>query len=183
MLHRGDNQLPGTRRTTRKVGNRENNDKDNSQIARLYKTDRSAILPGLCNVFRRLPLQFSRLVELPNRNVRNYQPKFFSELAIREKQSVDDLKEMLASPLTLALTRATGHCNLDIDAQDLQVRCVLPQQRPDRHDKPIGYWSVTLRNTEKKLATTHKECLSVVCAVLLLRPRLEENRVTVKTDH
>lgn len=46
--------------------------------------------------------------------------------------------------------------------------------------------SISIKHTggnEKKLATTQKECLVVVWAVLLFRSYLKGNRFTVRTDH
>lgn len=35
----------------------------------------------------------------------------------------------------------------------------------------------------KRLATTYKDCLAVLWAILPLRPYLEQSRYTVRTDH
>lgn len=48
--------------------------------------------------------------------------------------------------------------------------------------RPIRYWSKTLHEPEKKLATTQKECLVVVWAVLVLRSQLEGSGFTVRMD-
>lgn len=45
-----------------------------------------------------------------------------------------------------------------------------------------GYWSSTLANPKMKRAKTHKECLAVVSAILILHSCLYRSRFTIKTD-
>lgn len=58
-----------------------------------------------------------------------------------------------------------------------------PITEQDGTKQPVGYWSKTVAKPRIKLAVTHKECLAVVCAFLILRTRLPLSRVTVRTDH
>lgn len=96
---------------------------------------------------------------------------------------METLKSLLINPPILALARTDGHFTIDTDACDTQIGCVLLQRPPDDTNRPIGYWSRTLSDPEKKLSTTHRECLAVVWAVLLLRPCPDGSQFTVRTDH
>lgn len=49
--------------------------------------------------------------------------------------------------------------------------------------QPIGYWSRTVTEPEKKLAMTHKDDLPVVWTIVPLRPYLEGSRFTIRSDH
>ena len=61
--------------------------------------------------------------------------------------------------------------------------CALLQQQDDGILHPVGYWSKSLSDTQRRYSTTEKECLSVFWAISLLRPYLEGTRFTVRTDH
>ena len=60
---------------------------------------------------------------------------------------------------------------------------MLQQQYPDNSLHLIGFFSRTLNDTEKKYDTTEKEYLAIIWSVVLLRPYLEMERFTLRTDH
>ena len=149
-----------------------------------YPTDVSQMRSflGLCNDYRRFVPNFTRLAKPLNRKLKKDRSIRF-ELDDSEKEAVDALKEKLTSTPVLALPRATGQFTIDTDACDYQVGCVLLQRQDDDSLRPIGYWSRTLNPAETRYDTTHKECLAVVWAVLMLRPYVEGTHFVVRTDH
>lgn len=60
---------------------------------------------------------------------------------------------------------------------------MLQKEQDDRFLRPIGYWSRTEKDVERRYDTSHREYLAVVWAVWLLRPYIEESEFTVRTDH
>jgi RNase H-like domain found in reverse transcriptase len=72
---------------------------------------------------------------------------------------------------------------LDTDATESQLFACLQQR--DEHGvlHPIGYWSRQLSPTERRYHITEKEAFAFYWAVKLLRPYLEGNRFTVRTNH
>jgi RNase H-like domain found in reverse transcriptase len=90
---------------------------------------------------------------------------------------------MLTSPPTLALPKQGLEYILDTDATENQLSACLQQR--DEHDilHLIGYWSRQLSPTGRRYHITEKESYAVYWAVKLLRPYLEGNRFTVRTDH
>lgn len=87
------------------------------------------------------------------------------------------------SPLVLILLRSEGRCTVGTDACDKQVHCVLLHQQPDGYDKPIGCCSQSLNAAETVYDTTHRECLAVVWAALIMRLYLEDLHFTIRIDH
>lgn len=49
--------------------------------------------------------------------------------------------------------------------------------------QPIWYCYRTLKTEERAYETTHRECLAVIWAVLILRSYLKGSRFTIRTDH
>jgi hypothetical protein len=92
------------------------------------------------------------------------------------------IKDLLCSAPVLALLRQECTYVLDTDASGGQVGCVLQQQQ-DGQLRPPGYWSKTLSSAEENYSTTEKEAFPVVWSVRLLKPYLERERFTVRTDH
>lgn len=93
------------------------------------------------------------------------QQMLFPLLAIKEK-SVELLKDLLRNPAFIALSRATGYYTVDLGASDKQSGCVLIKEQADGLTRPIGYWSGTLNDEEKELATTYRKYFAVVWAVV-----------------
>lgn len=48
---------------------------------------------------------------------------------------------------------------------------------------PFGYCSCTLYNVEQILATTHRECLAVICTVWILNRYLRGTLVKIRANH
>jgi len=104
-----------------------------------------------------------------------------------ETKAFETLKRILSSEPVLALPQAGLPYVLDTDACDVQIGAVLNQDHKDEKGKsvyhPLGYYSRVLNETERKYATTHKECFAIVWALLLLRAYLEGVRFLLRTDH
>lgn len=64
-----------------------------------------------------------------------------------------------------------------------EVGCLLLQRQPKRPGKPKGYWSRTLIKSDQPYDRTDRECLPVVCSIVLLRMYLEGSRLTIQMDH
>jgi RNase H-like domain found in reverse transcriptase len=90
---------------------------------------------------------------------------------------------MLTSPPTLALPKQGLEYVLDTDATEIQISACLQQRDEHFALHPIGYWSRQLSPTERRYHITEKEAYVVYWAVKLLRPYLDGNRFTVRTDH
>ena len=138
---------------------------------------------GLCNIFRRFVPNFARIATPLNQKLEKDQPTKFGHLTDEEREAFEELKRRLTSPPILALPKQKGYYKLDTDACDHQVGCTLLQDQEDAGYVPIGYWSRALTKQERDYTTTEKECLAIVWAILLLRPYLEGQRFTVRTDH
>jgi RNase H-like domain found in reverse transcriptase/Integrase zinc binding domain len=90
---------------------------------------------------------------------------------------------MLTFPPTLALPTQGLEYFLYTDAMESQLSACFQQR--DEHGvlHPIGYLSRQLSPTERHYHITEKEAYAVYWAVKLLRPYLEGNRFTVRTNH
>jgi hypothetical protein len=94
----------------------------------------------------------------------------------------DTILGALLNPPILAVPRFEGAFTLDIDASNHQLGYCLLQSQPDGSQRPVGYWSRRLTSAKKNYSTTEKECLAIVCAILHIRPYLEQQKFTIRTD-
>lgn len=102
------------------------------------------------------------------------QPNYFQKFSIQEKQLAGNFKQTITIPPIPALLQPTNYLGWNIDSCNIQSGCALLQPHPGKPDKPSGYSSRALSNGEEELTTTGKECLAVVCTVLLLLPYVEK---------
>lgn len=98
-------------------------------------------------------------------------------------KSLNLMKYALILPPTVALQNSTEHPTFDADACDVLVGCMLIQVRHYVTTKPIGYWSRSLTDAERKYDATWRKFLAVVWAVLTLRPYLDGIRLEFRTEH
>ena len=139
---------------------------------------------GLCNVYRRFVPNFSRITKPLNQRLTKGQPTKWGDLTNEETEAFKTLKTRLINPPVLALPKVGRSYIVDTDACAYQVGCVLLQEQDgDERPKPIGYWSRSLSKAERNYTTTEQECLSIVWAVVILRPYLEGTEFTIRTDH
>lgn len=66
------------------------------------------------------------------------------------------------NPHVLALLQTDDHSTIHTDAWDKQIEYVLLQELEDETVRPLQYWSRTVMDSEKKLATAREECIVVV---------------------
>lgn len=76
----------------------------------------------------------------------------------------------LSTTPVLDMPKSNGRNTLHTAAAHRQVGCSVMQEQDDAVTKPISYWARTLTEEKKNLDTTHRECLAVVWAAILLRP-------------
>ena len=138
---------------------------------------------GMCNVYRRFVKGFTRIAHPLTQKVCKDQPDSWENLADEELRAFEQLKRNLVTAPILALPRDGYAYTLDTDASEYQLGSCLLQEQPDGTLHPIGYWSRTLTPAEKNYSSTEKECLAIVWAVQHLRPYLEGQRFTIRTDH
>lgn len=72
---------------------------------------------------------------------------------------------------------------LDKDAYNVQLGCVLLQEKPVDTTQPIQYWSRLSTDAEKRYDTTQSVLPCDSIGHLLLRPYLQNYRFTIGTDH
>jgi hypothetical protein len=104
-------------------------------------------------------------------------------LSEEQLASFETLRTRLLDPPILALPRAEGLFILDTDASQETIGCCLFQEQVGGTRHPVGYWSRGLKSVEQNYATTEKECLAIVWAVMQLRPYLEGKHFVIRTDH
>ena len=138
---------------------------------------------GMCNVYRRFVKGFTRVAHPLTQKICKDQPETWDKLSDEELRAFHQLKRNLVTAPILALPRDGYAYTLDTDASEYQLGCCLLQEQPDGALHPIGYWSRTLTSAEKNYSSTEKECLAIVWAVQHLRPYLEGQRFTIRTDH
>ena len=136
---------------------------------------------GLANVYRRFVPDFAKKARPLTLLLKKDGPELF-ELDEEQTNAFCVLKDLLCTAPVLALPKKGGRYVLDTDASGGQVGCVL-QQEQEGELRPLGYWSKTLNAAEENYSTTEKEALAVVWSVRLLRPYLEREHFTVRTDH
>jgi RNase H-like domain found in reverse transcriptase/Integrase zinc binding domain len=147
------------------------------------KTELRAFL-GICNVYRRFVPLFATIAAPLTGHLRKDSPDFFNlEESPNAVAAFEHLRSMFTSASTLALPKQGLEYVLDTDATASQLSVCLQQRDEHGLQHPIGYWSRQLSPTERRYHITEKEAYAVYWAVKLLRPYLEGNRFTVRTDH
>jgi hypothetical protein len=147
------------------------------------KTEIRAFL-GICNGYRHFVPKFATIAAPLTRHLPKDTPDSFDlEESPDAVAAFELLRSMLTSPPTLALPKQGLEYVLDIDATESQLSTCLQQHDDHGVLHPIGYLSRQLSPTERRYLITEKEAYAVYWAVKLLRPYLEGNRFTVRTDH
>lgn len=89
---------------------------------------------------------------------------------------------LINSPVP-TLSRSDLRHVLDSDSLNKQLGCVLMQHHSDQSIRPIGYFSRTISDAEKKYDTTDQEFLVLVLQVLLLLPYIYGSHFEILTNH
>ena len=130
---------------------------------------------GLASYYRRFVREFARLAA----PLHKLQRKNITFIWTKECElSFQSLKSSLATAPILPYPDFTKEFQLETDASDLGIGCVLSQ---DGH--VISYASRTLNRHEKNYSTIEKECLAVVWSIKYHRPYLYGRRFCVISDH
>ena len=150
------------------------------ELPRTKKEMRSFL--GLASFYRRFIKRFSKMAKPLHDLTTDSTPSVLLTLSEEQVKAFDDLKTTLTNPPTLGLPRKDGNYIVDTDASKYQIGCCLHQKDEEGQRRPLGYFSLVLRNAEIGYSTVEKEALAVVWAVNTLRPYLEGARFLVRSD-
>lgn len=138
---------------------------------------------GLRNVFRRCVLKFATIATRLNRKLEYGKPAKFGYLTDAEHEVFTTLKAASLSPPLFALPKEGLPFTVNTEASDAQDGSCLMLEQGNGDVLPVCYWIRALTKTEENYTTTEKECLPVVCRILMLRLYLYGARFTLTTDH
>jgi hypothetical protein len=134
---------------------------------------------GLSNFYRRFIQGFSRITAVLTKLLqKNVEYKWTEEC----QSAFQQLKEKLTEAPVLAFPDYELKFILTTDACDSGIGGVL-SQIVEGVEKPVQFLSRTLNHTERKYATTHKECLAIIWCIEECRHYLIGNKFTIRTDH
>ncbi|CDF39938.1 unnamed protein product [Chondrus crispus] len=139
---------------------------------------------GACNVYRRFVKGFAKIARpLTDMTRKGADPDFYNPTEA-QLNAFDNLKRCMIAPPILALPRYGRPYMIDTDASAYQLGCTLLQEHDQPNDwRPVGYWSYSLKDSERNYSATERECFAVVWAVRTQRPYVEGTKFTVRTDH
>lgn len=137
---------------------------------------------GLCNVSHQILTNCAYVAAPINKRTRKNQPQTFEGITEDEMEALKTLKPELMEHPRLGLNRSQGIYNVDTDAYDREMRCVLLQKFPNGTERRIGYWSRLLNDMERAYDFTNEEWFTVVWTVLLIWPYVEGCLFTNWTD-
>ena len=92
-------------------------------------------------------------------------------------------KELLLSSQVLAHFNPKLEIQLACDASNYGIGAVLSHKLPNGQEKPIGFVSRSLSETERKYSQIEKEALSCVFGVTRFHSYLYGHKFTLQTDH
>ena len=141
---------------------------------------------GAANYFRRFVPNFAKVARPLTDMTKKDAPNRVEKPTPEQLKAFETLRDALSNPPVLALPRLGCALMLDTDASGYQLGVALMQQARAEDDKawePIGFWSKSLNPAEKNYSATERECLAVVWGMTSLRPYVEGQKVTVRTDH
>lgn len=141
---------------------------------------------GAANYFRRFVPNFAKIARPLTDMTKKDAPNRVDKPTEEQTRAFELLREALSNPPILALPRLGCPLMLDTDASGYQLGVALMQQASPLDFKswePIGFWSKSLNSAEKNYSATERECLAVVWGMTSLRPYVEGQKITVRTDH
>ncbi|KAL1138082.1 hypothetical protein AAG570_009777 [Ranatra chinensis] len=139
---------------------------------------------GMVKFYRRsLPHAADTLKELNNylqgSKKKDRTPIIWTEAATA---AFDKSKQALADAVVLGHPKPDAELVLDTDVSDTEVGAVLQQ-----HDQetwiPLGFFSKTLNEAQRKYSTYDRELLAIYLAVKHFHPLLDGRHFTIRTDH
>jgi RNase H-like domain found in reverse transcriptase/Reverse transcriptase (RNA-dependent DNA polymerase) len=128
---------------------------------------------GLANVYRRFFPGIAKIAKPLTDLTRDEVPATLPEWNRDQTCALEQLKDALARPPTLALPQYDREFVLDTDASGYRLGCVLQQHGDDGALHPTGYWSRNLIGPELKYSAMEREALAIFWAVRTLRHYLE----------
>lgn len=143
----------------------------------------SKLILILCNINRQLVLNFARVVAPVNEKLRKVQSCTFDTLSQEVSDALARVQETPLSTRELALPRSKGLWNLDTDACDKEVGCVLMQDQQDRTKNAIIKCIRAFIPAHQNYDTTRQDCLAVVWSLLFLNHYLKRRRFTIRMIH
>ena len=141
---------------------------------------------GAGNVYRRFVKNFSGITKPLNSMLKKDARPSWGNHGPDAVEAFETLKRKLISPPVLALLKRGRPYMIDTDTSAYQLGAKLLQQQDPSKPKewvPVEYWSKTLNSAEQNYSATERECYSVVWAVTTLRPYIEWQKFTLRTDH
>ena len=139
---------------------------------------------GACDVYHHFVKAFEKIAwPLMDMWRKDADPNFDNPTTL-QLHAFEKRKSRMISPPILSLPRYGRPYMIDTDASAYQLGCTLLQEHDGaNHWRPVGYWSHSLKDSERNYSATQRECFAVVWAVRTLRPYVEGARFTVRTDH
>lgn len=136
---------------------------------------------GMCSFFRRYIKGFADIARPIHETTKKNQVFKWTPEA---QKAMEQLKLKLTSPPVLVHYDQEGELTIRCDASGFGIGAVLMQRSgsPNKNGV-VAYASRTLSSTERKYATTHRECLAVVFAVKHWRHYVYGRKFKVVTDH
>ena len=101
----------------------------------------------------------------------------------KEQEAFEASKQLLTSAPLLVHFNPELEITLSCDASPYGLGAVLSHRMPDGTEKPVGYASRTLTQTEQKYSQIEKEGLACVFGVKKFHSYLYGHRFTLVTDH
>ena len=138
---------------------------------------------GTCNVYRRFVPRFAQIAAPLSELTGSETPAELSPPTLDQCIAFESLRRALLSPEILMLPRDDRDFTVDTDASKTHLGAVLQQHDEDGKLRPVGYFSRTLTDAEKRYSATELEAAAVVWAVTTLRHYLEGRRFHIRTDH
>ena len=100
-----------------------------------------------------------------------------------QEKAFERSKELLLSSQVLVHFDPKLPIKLACDAFDYGLGVVLSHEMPDGTEKPVGFYSRTLSDTERKYSQIEKEALACVVGVTRFHSYLWGHHFTLQTDH
>ena len=101
----------------------------------------------------------------------------------KQQTAFAQVKELLQSADLLVHFDPEKELILACDASNYGVGAVLSYKQVDGTERPIGYASRSLNNSERNYSTLEKEALAVIYGVKKFHQFLYGHKFTIKTDH
>ena len=101
----------------------------------------------------------------------------------QQQSAFEEAKELLQSTDLLVHFDPEKELVLATDASDYGVGAVLSHKMKNGTERPIGYFSRSLQEAERKYSTLEKEALAIILGVKKFHQFLYGHRFIIKTDH